>query len=549
MTGIPLVGNEAEMVAAIGLRMRLLVPLALVLVAYGVFHVAMTMRSQRKEILAEAELSTIRLARTVRRTTRTAMLDSRREDVHRMIAEIGKQEGLDHVRIVNKEGVVMYSADRSELHRVVDRDAEGCVQCHDAREPLTRLETAERTRLVSSGEGHRTLAAIEVVYNEPSCANAACHAHSASRNLLGVIDVGVSLDEADARVALSARHTLLWGIASTLAICLVAGWLIQRLVNRPVQQLLECTKKVANGDLQCTLRRSGDDEISVLARSFCGMTEELGRARGAQERWAETLEEEVASKTHDLRLAQEQVLRSEKLSSVGLLAAGVAHELNSPLTGILTYAHLVARNCAEGSETRADMEVIVQQADRCASIIRQLLDFSRERAPEKHAQDIRPIIDQVIALVEHQASFHGIQIHRDYADRVPDVLIDASQMQQVLINLLVNSAEAMPEGGTLTVSNRIHGELDGCEEPSIEIRVSDSGIGIPAESIPKIFDPFFTSKEVGKGTGLGLAVSYGIVERHGGRIDVQSVEGEGTTFTIILPAVIERVAVDSGEVT
>jgi two-component system NtrC family sensor kinase len=219
--------------------------------------------------------------------------------------------------------------------------------------------------------------------------------------------------------------------------------------------------------------------------------------------------------------------------NIGLLAAGVAHELNSPLTGILTFAHLVGKRLPDGSPEKDDLGVIISQTERCARIIRQLLDFSRESSPEKKPRDLHVILEQAIALVERQAQFLNIKIERDFAADLPQLLLDASQMQQVFLNLLVNAGEAMPDGGRLTIKT----QLLTADGPATEVRVvvSDTGMGIPTEDIDRIFDPFFTSKEVGQGTGLGLAVSYGIIDRHGGTISVESTLGEGTVFNITLP--------------
>ncbi|MHC4399369.1 MAG: sensor histidine kinase [Planctomycetota bacterium] len=512
------------------LRRRLVIPLACVLVAYGGFLTYQTVRIQRDEVFSEATLSTLGLANTIRRSTRHAMLQSRREDVHMMIEDVGEQENIVHVRILNKEGVIVYSSNPSEIDRVVDRNAEACYQCHDAEKPLTRLETSKRARVFESDQGHRTLAAIDVIYNEPSCWNAECHDHPETQTLLGVVDIGVSLEDADRRVAKTTRHVIVFGVVSTVVICGLVGLFIQRFVNRPVQRLLECTRRIAQGDLNCTIQATSDDEIGHLAQSFISMTEDLRKARAELSNWAHKLEEEVENKTRDLTLAQAQVVRSEKLSSVGLLAAGVAHELNSPLTGILTYAHLLAKRISDDSLGKADLEVIISQTERCATIIRQLLDFSRESPPEKKAQDIHAVLEQAVALVEHQALFHNVTIQRDFDLEAPQVLMDAGQMQQVFLNLLVNASEAMRDGGRLTIKTRA---ADARDEVRIILR--DTGVGIPPESIDKIFDPFFTSKDVGQGTGLGLAVSFGIIERHGGSIGVKSTPAEGTTFTITLP--------------
>ncbi len=524
---------------SVGLRLRLVIPLAWVLIAYGAFYTYFTAETQRSEVMKEATDSTLRLANTIRRSTRNAMLQSRREDVHKMIEEIGEQPGIEHVRIFNKEGVIAYSSDSEEINHVVDRKAEGCFQCHDSEQPLTTLDTPKRARTYNSPSGFRTLAAIEVIYNEPSCWNAACHAHTAEQKLLGVIDIGVSLQDADRRVEQTTHHTIVIGMVSTLLVCLLGALLVHRLIHRPVERLLVSTQRVAQGDLDCKIPVTSDDEIGQLTRSFVKMTTELKTAHSELRGWAGKLEEEVASKTRDLNRAQAQLIRSEKLSSVGLLAAGVAHELNSPLTGILTFAYILAKRVPEGSEEQQRLLTIAKQAERCATIIRQLLDLSRERPPEKKMHELHAILEQAISLVEHQPRFQQVRIHRHLDGAIHQVLVDAGQMQQVFLNLLVNAGEAMPEGGTVVVRTRqvAAGQCPqvSCDGELVQIVFADTGVGIPPENMGKIFDPFFTSKDVGQGTGLGLSVSYGIIEGHGGHITVESTPGHGTTFMVTLP--------------
>jgi two-component system NtrC family sensor kinase len=514
-------------VFALGLREKLIVPLAGALVAFGAYHTYLAVKTQEDEILREAKQSTLRLADTLRRSTRNAMLHSQRQDVHTMINEVGKQEDIDHVRILNKQGTIVYSADSSEINRVLDRTAEACNQCHRAEEPLQRLETSERTRLFQSRAGHRTLAAIEVIANEPSCWTAACHVHSQEKSLLGVLDVGISLEKADKRLAVTKRKQIVFGVLATLVICGLVGVFIDRFVCQPVNRLLTCTKVIAGGELDCCIESNRSDELGRLVDSFRAMTIDLRTAQADLQNWAANLEVEVAKKTDELNVAQAQIIRSEKLSSLGLLSAGVAHELNSPLMGILTFAQLVRDKLPNDSPERDDLEVIISQTERCATIIRQLLDFSRENNPEKKCRDVNPVLGRCLHLVEHQALFHDIEIIENLSPTPLYVLMDAGQMQQVFLNLLVNAGEAMASGGQLTVTTRTDAE-------KVQIIVSDTGTGIPPEDLTKIFDPFFTSKEVGKGTGLGLAVSYGIIEQHGGTIDVESTVAEGTTFTITL---------------
>lgn len=508
---------------------RLTIPLACLLAGYGGLHIYLDARSHRVQLLNETRLGTLRLVDTVKRSTRFAMLNTRWEDVHRIIENIGEQEGIEHVRIFNKEGQIMYSSNKSEMGTVVDRNVEACYQCHGTDQPLSRLELDERTRVFRGEDGGRVLAAIDVIYNESACWSASCHVHPESQSVLGVLDIGVSLDQMDRRIAGASRNALILGLVSILLACVLVGLFIHRFVSRPVRRLLAGTQRVAAGDLDFTIPVKRNDEVGELATSFNKMTQELKTAQAKIRSWVASLENRVEETDRELGAAQAQIARSERLSSIGMLAAGVAHELNSPLSGILTFSHLLMKKFPEGSQEHEDLELIVNETNRCARIIRQLLDFSRERAAERKLQNVHPVIEQAVSLVENQALYHDIQIMRDYGD-LPDILLDDSQFQQVVLNMLINAGEAMPQGGVLSIRTRFDPSTD-----SVCIAFSDTGLGIPPESLGRVFDPFFTSKEVGKGTGLGLAVSHGIVQQHGGTIEVESMIDQGTTFTITLP--------------
>jgi two-component system NtrC family sensor kinase len=292
------------------------------------------------------------------------------------------------------------------------------------------------------------------------------------------------------------------------------------------------------------------DEIGHLAESFNLMTLALQRSEHDLAEWAHTLERKVEEKTGELRLAEAQTVQAEKLASVGLLAAGIAHEINNPLTGVLTFAHLVRANLPEGSAEAEDMDIIIRETKRCAGIIRRLLDFAREKKPEVTQGDLNAVIRETIQFVEHQAGFQNVVFALELDPQLPAIWMDPNQLKQVIMNLVVNARDAMDERGRLFVRSRRFPTLfsPGLGQravPAVELTFTDSGCGIPEEDVPKIFDPFFTSKEPGKGVGLGLSVGYSIIKAHGGAIDVESEIGHGTTFRIVLP--VEGVAPENGE--
>jgi len=311
---------------------------------------------------------------------------------------------------------------------------------------------------------------------------------------------------------------------------LLLSFFITTGIIRPLKEMVRATRQIAEGDLSLELSVSSKDEIGQLAESFNHMLYRLKRARQELEDYGRTLEEKVKQRTQQLKKIQAQLAQSEKLASLGRLASGVAHEINSPLTGILTFSHLLMRKLKENPQLQRELELIVRETTRVSTIVRGLLDFARESKPQKRPCNINELIVQTLSLVEHQTVFHDIRILKNLDPGIPMVLLDANQIQQVFMNILLNAADAMPAGGALTITSNLNPG-----DSFVQIQFSDSGCGIPEQNLDKIFDPFFTTKAEKKGTGLGLAVSYGIIDRHRGQIEVQSEEGKGTTFTIKLP--------------
>jgi len=230
-----------------------------------------------------------------------------------------------------------------------------------------------------------------------------------------------------------------------------------------------------------------------------------------------------------------KIMESERLAIIGQLSANVAHELNNPLTGIVTYSHLLLEDLPADDPSRDYLEKIVTQANRTKEIIRGLLDFSRQRKPDKTLCDVNNVLKGCVSLLEKQALFHNIQITTSLDDQLPLTVIDPSQIERVFINLIVNAADAMDGNGKLKLSTRFD-RVDNC----IEMECSDTGHGIPKENLEKIFDPFFTTKDTGHGVGLGLAISFGIIKEHNGTISVESEIGKGTTFIVRLPVTSEE---------
>jgi len=319
------------------------------------------------------------------------------------------------------------------------------------------------------------------------------------------------------------------GIAAGGILLLVAIAALQaRRISHPLKTLENAARQIADGDFNRDVVVHAPAEIEDLARSINRMAKKLEAEKSELEQWGATLEKRVAERSEEIRKIHSQLFRSDKLASLGKLAAGVAHEINNPLTGILANSSLLLEDLPSDDPRREDVDIIVRETIRCREIVKRLLDFARQTKPQKKLTDVNALIDNILLLVRNQTSFRNITISKDLAEGLPQILCDIDQIQQVFINIILNSAEAMTGGGSLSVATAAPA---GSE--FLTVMIADTGPGIPEEVRERIFDPFFTTKE--HGTGLGLSISYGIVEQHGGNITVDSTLGKGSTFTVQLP--------------
>ena len=503
-------------------------------------------RSQQRQIEQEVILDTDNIAETIRLSIRHDMLTKTRDGVQDVIESVARQPRIAAIRIYDKEGMIQYSSQPEEVGELVDKKAEACVQCHDAATPFAQLSVDERSRSYRDREGRTLLATIKVIPNEEGCHSAACHRPLREQKVLGVLDVSVDTAGPRGRLLAATTKAVLISLGAVVAISASLFLVVRHSVRRPVRRMIRATRRVAAGDFHGQLPSNNRDEIGFLARSFNEMIESLSSSQLRVEEWVENLESNVAEKARQLREAQFQVLQAEKLSSVGLVAAGIAHELNSPLMAIVTFAHMVMKKLPPDSQEHQDMQMILRETDRCAAIIRNLLDFSRDQegGPETEPCEVGRLLERCVDLLRVEIKNHEIDVSRDVEPDLPLVEGNAVQMQQVFVNLLLNAVQAMPDGGELALAadvverevyERLRLPLHG-DERLVRVRVRDTGPGIPADALGKVFDPFFTTKPVGQGSGLGLSVSHGIISRFRGTILVESDGRTGTEFTVLLPA-------------
>ena len=505
------------------------------LLTIGIFA-WVSITTQRGQLVDETIRSASQFSDTVKQSTRHAMLVKQWEMAYHIMDAIGRQEGVDRVRVFSKEGVILFSTDRAEKGKVVDKRAEACYACHAVEQPLERLNVPERARIFGNGKGNRILGMITPIYNEPSCSIAGCH--NPGKHVLGVLDIGLSLAQVDTNIAVMTRKIAIFAGATILLTLGTLSVFLQWRVVRPVSDLLRGTERVAQGDLAYEIPVRAEDEIGSLTISFNEMTGALQKAKLELDSLVETLEEQVEERTKALKEAQDQLIQTEKLASLGKLAASIAHEINNPLAGILTYAKLLTRRLKTSpsdpktlDQIAKSLPMIERETERCSSIVRNLLDFARQREPTLEEVDVNTVIEEAISLLAHQMVMKGIKVEK-HLENMPATWADHGQLRQVFVNIVMNACEAMSEGMTLSLNSRFLPD-----ERMLKVEVCDMGVGISAEHLLKVFDPFFTTKE--KGTGLGLSVVYGIVHRHGGRIDIKSQVGKGTSVVVYLPVARE----------
>lgn len=478
----------------------------------------------------------IQVSDLIKRSTRYSMLKNDREHLYHTISTIGMEEGVQGIRIYNKPGQIAFSDNLAEIGTTVDIKAEQCIVCHDKVPPPTHLTTQNRIRIFTSPDGYRILGLINPIENEPSCYNTTeCHDHSPKDKLLGLLDVKLSLKAVDEETAKTKRQMILFSSIMIMVTALLFAGFIIHLVHLPIRKLSKGTREVANLNFDYVIDLDSKDEMGELARSFNQMTKQLKAANEANQEWASTLEKKVQEKTEELKKIQANIVLMEKIASLGKLSAVVAHEINNPLSGILTYAALcikIMQNPTSFSPSQGEsliryLSVIKDEAKRCGEIVKNLLIFAKKDFGKWTEESLHKIIQISIALVRHNMEMKELELVEEWMEGDDLLYCDASGVQHVFVALFMNAIEAMSRGGKLMV--RTH---PGPGPDEVTVTVADTGSGIPPDVLPNIFEPFFSTKE---STGLGLAVVYRIVQQHQGRIEVESKLNEGTTFRIILP--------------
>lgn len=534
----------------LGLAPKVILSLTIIVAVVSTVSAFVALRNQEALLLREMIRGVDQLSETIRSATWQAMRLDQRQSAYEVMQTVGRQEGIEKIRIFNKEGRIMFSTG-DDLGALVDKSAEACDLCHSREQPLVRVDVPTRSRLFTDKFGRRVLGMVTPIYNEPACSGGDCHAHPESIKVLGVLDVSVDLTPVDEQVAMLRSITATRAMIEIGLLGLMILFLTRRLVGKPIRRLIEASRSIggpglavagepvadAGGQNEPARPIGAQNELAQLQYAFDEMRQRLDTARNEVNAFTRDLERKVEQRTAQLESTRVQLVRAERLASLGRLAASVAHEINNPVSGVLNLSRLMQRliddkglDPARVPEVRTYLSQVIEETTRVGRIVSDLLAFARQNRPRIEPTDLTDVARRTLSLLSLKLRHRDVEAALLVDPDLPLVSCDRGQVEQVLINLVMNAAEAGPDGALLEVRLK-HGPAD----PFVSIEVEDRGAGIPAEHLPRIFDPFFTTKEDGKGVGLGLAVAYGIIEAHGGTIDVVSQEGLGTTFRVRLP--------------
>lgn len=516
-------------------RLFILIFILLTILSIGFSLYYVTLESEQYEEIARQCAQ--RTSHVVAASTKNAMLLNNKESAYEIMRAISKQEGIDKICLFDKKGNIVFSTYSAEIGERVDVEYKACSQCHTNQGSLKVTPSGVWHDISADSTGTRVLNYITPLENEESCYTASCHAHPESKKYVGLLCVSMSLRKMDELAAENQARIMSTSIGITIILGLFVGVLLWIWVHIPVNKLTRGTREISSGNLDYTIQNGGKDEMGILARSFNQMTGDLREAKVEITSWSNQLEHRVKVKTEELEKTQKRNLQIEKMASLGQLSATVAHELNNPMAGILTYSKLIQKKLnkdhlseEERQSILKHLKMIESESARSGDIVKNMLLFSRQEAIDIKPKQLDTIIDASLDLILHHLELHNIILEKDFQKGLPPVDLDENQMKQALLALYVNAVEAMEDGGTLTIKSR--GKIS---DGYISIFVQDTGKGIPESVRSQIFEPFFTTKNEVKGVGLGLAAVYAIIQKHGGDITFETEMENGTSFEIRMP--------------
>ena len=475
-----------------------------------------------------------------------SMLENDKSTLQNTLDVINTMPGIDEVNMYDNEDNLVYTSIPSDTS--LHHSNPNCLSCHDDLKQIFPgkgkhykiINARSDCKMNHTDNSSRHLLIKLPILNEKSCYESSCHAHTAKEEILGSLIIKIPLADLDSAVQKSSTEFFLLAIFTTF--CLV-GFLIfftRRRIKKPLNELVRASTSVANGDTSTRLEIKPDqlDDMNAVSRAFNNMLDNLQAATSELENWSQQLEYKVQKKSEELSAAQNELIHIERLASLGKLSSSVAHEINNPLSGILIYAKLIHKQLSnpEVSESKREtmlkhLKLIENEAKRCGDIVKGLLDFSKKDQEDFEPKHLHEILRETYELMTHPIKIANIHFYLDLTATSDLIYCSPNQIKQACVAMLVNSTEAVHENGEIIIRSI------NTSEDTVRFEIVDNGIGISADDIPHIFEPFFSTKQNASGIGLGLSIVHGIIQNHNGKIQVRSEPGHGTTFTISLPLI------------
>ncbi|MFC2158764.1 ATP-binding protein [Acidobacteriota bacterium] len=527
------------------LTLKLIVTIAGILFLTIGFFSYITITIQKKYLIGEMEQYGGQLSQTISSSIKNDMMLARSDHIQQTLEDIGKQEGIEHIRLFDKMGKIIASDSKGDLGIIIDSQEEACIVCHNTSEPLKKLLSPVKTRIFQSTENGRSLGIINPIYNESMCSTAECHYHPEDQNVLGVMEILLPLKRFDEQILRSRSQILVYFFITLIVISVGITLLIFSFVNKPIGKLMEGTRRISSGDLTYRIGDYHSDEIGELGKSFDMMTAELLKSREEIEQWNLKLKREIEKATENTKKTNKKLnIANKKLRELDYLKSDfmrrMEHGSRSHLAVIKSCLSLVLSHPDSGL-TFQHRDLIDTAERRCSTMLELLDDIlllsyrkSFDAVYQMEPVQLTSIVLTLLDGIENHARRKNISIDVSIPNDLPAITADKDALKELFFNLINNAVKYTMDGGEVKISIR----LDGLW---IKIDVSDTGIGISTEDLPKIFDEFFRSSNAKsrniEGTGVGLAIVNEVVDAHKGKLEVQSELGKGTTFTVKLPLI------------
>jgi two-component system, NtrC family, sensor kinase len=474
-----------------------------------------------------------------------SMLENNKNTLQSTLDIINTMSGIDDVNMYDDKDNLVYSSFSSDSTNHSNPD---CLNCHsDIQSMFPRKEKSYRIigmksecNMSKNDNSHRHLLIRSPILNEKSCYTSACHFHKETDEVLGSLIIKMPLTDLDSAVKRSSAKFYLLALVTTFLLISALILFTSNKIKNPLNDLIKASIAVANGnkDTRLDIKANQLDDMRMVSQAFNDMLDNLQSATEELQNWSQQLEYKVQKKSEELGAAQNELIHIERIASLGKLSSSVAHEINNPLSGILVYTKLIHKqlsnpdlDASKRDTILKHLKLIENETKRCGEIVKGLLEFSKKDQEDYESKHLHKILHDTYELMTHPIKIANISFREELNAKSDLIFCSPNQIKQACVAILVNATEAVHENGEIVISTT-NPDID-----NIRVDISDTGVGIPEDDIPQVFQPFFSTKHDTSGIGLGLAIVHGIIKSHNGRIDVKSELGRGTTISITLPLI------------